>query len=422
MLLTNIQTNFRTMARYMAMLCAFGIPWANGFFNVGFYLMMVFFILSLNFRFNWREIITTPAVIIALTLFTFILIRTIFSSAPWDIGRPDLFNYRKLLAIPVFISLFTNTAHKKQLAFSYCLGVCILMLPTLIDGFGYANVIEHMSFFRKNAVYWSKSSFGAPNLVYWRNHIVHGFHVSVLFSACIFGAFYCKKYKPLLITIALLCAIDLLFFMYGRMALLSLFFALGVIAFMVLKSKKHMAFFIVSLTLVAMTAYVSLPTVKARLSSIQSETTKYFSNEDLTVSAGQRLHFWKVSWKLFQDAPIFGAGSGFKYQLKIINDPLYKYNYGHTHNEYLTQLSLYGLVGFALLISIIIITLKNSRKIEDKWLANLTTTAICIFCLNALTDSSLHNDWEGWTFVLFASIACANIKPEKTRAPVAHQV
>ena len=421
MQLSNIQTNFRTMARYMAMLSAFGIPWSNGFFNVGFYLMMTCFILSLNYRFNWRDIITTPAVIIALTLFTYILIRTIFSSAPWDIGRPDLFNYRKLLAIPVFICLFTNTAHKKQLAVSYCLGVCVLMLPTLIDGFGYANVIEHVSFFRKNAAYLLSHQ-GAPNLVYWRNQIVHGFHVAVLFSACIFGAFYCKKYKPLLITIALLCAVDLLFFIYGRMALLSLFFALGVIAIMVLKSKKHMAFFIVSLTLVAMTAYVSLPTIKVRLSSIQSETTKYFSNEDLTVSAGQRLHFWKVSWKLFEEAPIFGVGSGFKYQLKIINDPLSKYDYGHTHNEYLTQLSLYGLVGFVLLISLIIITLKNSRKIEDKWLANLTTTGVLIFCLNALTDSSLHNDWEGWTFVLFASIACANIKPEKTRVPIAHQV
>ena len=419
MLLSNIQTNFRTMARYMAMLCAFGIPWSNGFFNVGFYLMMVFFLLSLNMRFNWREIITTPAVVIALALFTYILFRTIFSSAPWDIGRPDLFNYRKLLAIPVFICLFTNTAHKKQLAVSYCLGVCVLMLPTLIDGFGYANVIEHVSFFRKNVAYFLSNQ-GAPNLVYWRNQIVHGFHVAVLFSACTLGSLYCKKYRTPLLIVSLLCATDLIFFIYGRMALLSLFFAIAVILLLTIQSKKYLTIFAAVLALSMATAYMTIPTVKIRLASIQSETNKYLATEDITVSAGQRLHFWKISLKMFSEAPLLGMGSGsFKQILTKTNDPLHA---GHTHDEYLTQLSLYGLIGFVLLISLIIITLKNSRKIEDRWLANLTTTGILIFCLNALTDSSLHNDWEGWAFVLFASIACANIKPEKIRAPIAHQI
>ena len=95
------------------------------------------------------------------------------------------------------------------------------------------------------------------------------------------------------------------------------------------------------------------------------------------------------------------------------NDPLSSLGHRHPHNEYLTQLSQYGLIGFLLLISIITISLKNAKKIQDPWLSNVIATAIILFALNSLTDSSLHNDWEGWAFILFVSIACVNISKEK---------
>ena len=91
------------------------------------------------------------------------------------------------------------------------------------------------------------------------------------------------------------------------------------------------------------------------------------------------------------------------------SDPIASLGHRHAHNEYLTQLSQYGLIGFLLLISIITISLKNAKKIEDLWLSHVITTGIIVFALNALTDSSLHNDWEGWAFVLFVSIASINI-------------
>ena len=50
----------------------------------------------------------------------------------------------------------------------------------------------------------------------------------------------------------------------------------------------------------------------------------------------------------------------------------------------------------------------SARRIEDPWLASSLAVATLVFCLNATTDASLHNDWEGWTFVVLASIACAS--------------
>ena len=411
------QFNLITASRWMALMCAFGIPWSNGFFNFGFYLMGICFLLSMPYLKNWQDPLKTPAVIIASTLFIFILIKTCFSVTPLETGKHDLMNYRKLLAIPVFVTLFTSNEQKKLLIISYCLGVIVLMLPTLIDGFGLGQVIEHLNFFRKNAAY-NISQNGAPNLVYWRNQIVHGFHVSILFSASLLGGIYYKKYRaPLLILVAL-CAIDLLFFIYGRMALISLFFSLSVIALIHLRSKKHIAIILTIIAIATSSAYFAIPSVKVRISSISNETSAYKDKNDIHTSAGERLHYWNVSWTMFKESPITGMGSGsFKYQLQNTSDPLAPLGRGHTHNEYLTQLSQYGLIGFILFISLIITTIKNTSTITDSWLANLTMTATAIFALNCLTDSSLHNDWEGWAFVLIVAIACNQSKIKHTSNP-----
>lgn len=406
----NFKNKFVRASRFMALVCAFGIPWSNGFFNWGFYLMMIFFILGFRQNSSWREVLKNPAVIVALSMFFYIFLRTIISTTSWDFGRPDLFNYRKLLAIPIFISLFNTTAQKKQLAISYCLGVCVLMLPTLIDGFGYSNLIEHFSFFHKNAAYGVTYN-GTPNhnFVYWRNQIAHGFHVSTLFTACILGAIYYRKHRFGLIALAFICALDLIFFIYGRMALLSLFFSMLAIALIFFHSKKNIATLIAITLLMIATAYVTIPSVKIRLSSIQTETHDYMANKDKAyTSAGLRLFYYKVSYEMFKESPIFGTGSGsFKQRLRDTKNSLADLGAGHTHDEYLTQLSMYGIIGLILFICLIWIALKNARLIEDKWLANFTTIAIAIFCLSATSDSSLHNDWEGWTFILFVSIACS---------------
>lgn len=396
-------------SRRMALLCAFGIPWANGFFNWGFYLMMICFLLGIGSQTRWREVLTSPVVIIALLMFGWILLRTLTAPLGWDLARPDLLNYRKLLAIPVLVTLFPTTEHKRQLVIAYCLGVAVLMLPTLLDGVGLGHLIEHMTFFKRNAAY-SLTDRGAPNLVYWRNQIAHGFHVSTLLAACLVSAVTCKRYRPHLIAVAALCAADLLFFIYGRMALLSLFVSLVVIGTLMLPSKKHVALMLGGIAILATTAFITIPTVQVRLSSIKTETASFIATKDITTAAGQRLHYWGVSWDMFRESPLFGAGSGaFKARLRATKDPLLPAGHGHTHDEYLTQLSLYGLVGLAFYLALLGITFRNARRLGDPWLAGFTTSAVLLFALNAVTDSSLHNDWEGWTFVLLAAIACGRI-------------
>jgi hypothetical protein len=52
----------------------------------------------------------------------------------------------------------------------------------------------------------------------------------------------------------------------------------------------------------------------------------------------------------------------------------------------------------------IFMALKQSIQIKDPWFSKTMFLSTLIFALNAITDSSLHNPWEGWTFILILAL------------------
>jgi hypothetical protein len=52
----------------------------------------------------------------------------------------------------------------------------------------------------------------------------------------------------------------------------------------------------------------------------------------------------------------------------------------------------------------IFMALRQSIQIKDPWFSKTMFLSTLIFAMNAITDSSLHNPWEGWTFVLILSL------------------
>ena len=107
--------------------------------------------------------------------------------------------------------------------------------------------------------------------------------------------------------------------------------------------------------------------------------------------------------------PIVGGGAGaFRQWLVDTSDPLSQAFHYHTHNEYLTQLSQFGFLGLLLFLGIFFFSSKAVRGHSNPLIENCVSVVFVIFLLNSLSDSSLHNEWEGWTLVLFSSIAIAN--------------
>ncbi|MFM2482486.1 O-antigen ligase family protein [Celerinatantimonas sp. YJH-8] len=95
--------------------------------------------------------------------------------------------------------------------------------------------------------------------------------------------------------------------------------------------------------------------VYQRIDDTITNVQAYISGENAVTSSGERFEMWKAAFYLFKKAPILGVG---KYDLQVekqilanqglINSSVVQY--GHAHNEYLTNLSEYGIIGLILLL------------------------------------------------------------------------
>ena len=175
------RSKFVKLSQWMAYLCAFGIPWSNAFFNWGLYLMLIFYFISFDFLKEWRRLAQSSLVILSLFLFSLITFKTVFSEAAFNYAWFDFKHYLKLLGIIPLVLIFKSLKECKYLFISLLAGVSVLMMPTLLDGFG---IVKLSDYIRSNAAYDSK------DLTYWRMHIQHGFHVVILFSSLILP-FFC---------------------------------------------------------------------------------------------------------------------------------------------------------------------------------------------------------------------------------------
>lgn len=285
----------------------------------------------------------------------------------------------------------------------------MLMLPTLLDGTGLAKLLHlPLQQFANQSYIANEPNASLQNLVYWRNQIAHGFFVSILCFISLAYAVELKFYRFPLILLAIICAIDIAFFIHGRMALLSLILALFLFAFLQIKSQKMYAISIAGILVLVMVSYASIGIVKHRVDSVFTETQNYYQKNDASSSAGHRLHYWKISLKLFSESKILGAGAGaFRYTLESTKDPFLGENHAHTHNEYITVLSQYGLIGFITFISVIMIAFSSTRKIKINVEKHCYQAILAIFCLNCLSDSMLYNQDEGWTLVFVLALIAA---------------
>ncbi len=400
--------NFYDAARLMGFLFAFGVPWSTACMNIGFYLMVIFFLFGAINNFNCRNAFKTPASILGILLFSFIALKSFSSFSDWQIAKGDIAHYRKLLAIPLLIALFHNAELKKHLIYSYLLGVCFLITPTIIDGFGLSAITSKISLFHRNEGYI------LGDFTYWKNHIIHGYHVAILLSAAVLHCIFYKKLRRTSTLIALLAILDLLFFIKARATLICLIVVLCFLVMEVSKNKKKFLLLSTMLAVLISSIYITSPTVQHRVNSSVSELSAFNSKNDISTSAGNRLHYWQISWDMFMEAPFTGMGGGsFKQILINTQDPLLGLAHGHCHNEYLLMLSQFGAVGFSLFIGLLLIAFKDASKSDEIWLSEISKMGIIIFAINALTDASLNNYSEGWTFIILVAIASKNIDLKK---------
>ena len=399
---------FYPKAGWFGLIMFFGLPWSHAFFYIGLVGMLACLLAAPA---QYKALVTVVCrenvALLAVLLFVYIAAGLLYTHAPMDLAVHDVKKYRKLLLIPVFFLLYRDIKWAKRLVLAYSCGVLILMTPTVLDGTGLARLLSlDLSRFRND-------SYSAQSLVYWRNHIVHGFHAAMLFVICILSAIRYRKLMWLCFPIAAICLLNILFFIHGRTALITL---LAICLMMTVRCISHLALrvgLVMAIFASSLLTYQFSEKIHTRVHSVVQEAQSYFTNPEVITSGGTRLHYWRTSLGMFIEAPLIGQGPGaFREDLNRPDNLLRAETHTHTHNEYLTLLSQHGLVGLTLFLLLVYHIYRQASIHQDPWLKGIVGFGLVIFLINAVTDSSLNNESEGWTFVLL--ICLANMRPTDT--------
>lgn len=126
------------------------------------------------------------------------------------------------------------------------------------------------------------------------------------------------------------------------------------------------------------TAVVTLPQfgVVTRIQSAVDDIQRYQQGELSSNSVGQRFEMWKGALYLFEMSPLLGVGEYRSKELKLsmekeglLDKSVIKFD--HAHNEYLTSLSLRGIVGLFFLMVVYLVPLKlflgKIKEHSDNW-------------------------------------------------------
>lgn len=413
--------NKRKITKYTLLAFCFAIPFSSALYRISIFILCCILFLDIfniiNQRINTGNLginiskYNTRILYLPVILLGWILLSKIWTAAPQSLYAYEAWRYEKLLMIPALAYLQTQYCRNnyKQLIIAFLCGVAMLMLPTYLDFFGVFNWFGFDGANFANESYIRVTDQGR-NLVYFRNQIVHGFMASIFCAILFVFSIYDKK-KVFLYLIGISFGIfSLLFLIKGRMALIGLIGSYITLLFLLNFSKKNKILASLGILFFSTILIISNNTIQLRLESIYKEAHNYFAHSDITTSGGIRLHYLAISWNLFVQHPLLGAGGGaFRDFLIKSNDPLVPQNHYHTHNEYMTMLSLYGMIGMGIFLWLLREIYVGLRQINSPEIRYSTLAAITIFLINALTDSSLNNQWEGWTFILFTSFVASNL-------------
>lgn len=164
---------------------------------------------------------------------------------------------------------------------------------------------------------------------------------------------------------------------------------------------RYILSYLFILTLISIFIYFNVSSIGSRIDALFEELRLLVNDSSYAGgSLGSRLVFWEMSFKAFISSPIIGIGAGefysflqHQHQLGFLPENLIDFK--HAHNEYLSILSSYGLVGVFLYLTFLIWLLRlfksylnrSSREVRIFGLLGIVT----IFCYLefSLTESFL---------------------------------
>ncbi len=186
--------------------------------------------------------------------------------------------------------------------------------------------------------------------------------------------------------------------------------------FLVIRHKKIWlaAVLLISMIALPILSYLTLPSIKMRTHEVVYELQSYQLNQDPNgKSIAQRFVYWNIAWDIFKTAPLLGIGTGDvadafnSYYLTHPN--LLQQQYQHrAHNQWLTILLTFGILGLILFMLVVFYPLFYKCKYLDYFYI----VFFIAFALSLLTEDTLETQ-AGVTFYALFNCLFLFAKPEE---------
>ncbi len=330
--------------------------------------------ISRNFKTFWG--------MAALALFLFILISSIWSSAPFAARLSIIEKYGKLLCLPVFAAGFSNAKTRIWTLNSYLMAVSLTCLVSFLKYMGFI------------------PGYDAGELFY--NHIVTGFMVA-------FGGYVAMNLalktqgamRYVYVVIAIITSLQVLFINTGRTGYFIFALLMGILIFSSLGFKKGLLGGVFISALFFLSYFLS-SSMQLGLKSLVYDVKVLKNNAN--TSLGYRMQFHDYAKSLYVQHPLIGVGAaGFKNQF-YADDPIPSWGRVLTdpHSQYWMILSEQGTIGIGLLLGYLFSLYLLARQLTETRL--ILMGILAAFSIYSLSDTVLAYSTVGYIFVIMSAI------------------
>jgi O-antigen ligase len=323
------------------------------------------------------------------------LLAALLAGAAWSLAPPKeafgaVLKYRELALFGIVAFLFAEERWRQRLLWCFFAGSLVLLGFSLAIQLGLFSFADERGF----------SS--AQNAVLLKNHITHGFVMSlVAFGAAVLGL-RCRGWRRwALAAVALLAAANVWFAVQGRTGYVVMTVLVLWLAYR-RWSVKGLAGGAIGVVLALSAAYQWAPAFQARVGETVDQARDYEQQRHRSI--GSRLHFWKRSGEWLARHPLLGAGTGgwaeAFYQATEGEDRfMHNRDRNHPHNEYVHLAVQLGPLGLALFVALLVVSFRSAARLPGDY-AVLAQGFVLAFAVGCLFSDFLWDSTEGHLWAL----------------------
>lgn len=389
----------------MFLVCSvFFTPFGNAPAYIFMGLTLVFWLAAGGYGERWNAIRTSYFAWSIVILYALLLVGALYSFAdPSDI-KQELGKYARLLFGILAISLLQERVWRERGINAFALAMFITLAISLVS---LAVPIPFMD--------GASGKMGGSHHVF-KDKILHNLMMSffVLVMLVKYKQTTDQRLRVAYLLIALCAAINIIFFVHGRIGYLSLAVVLVIfINFYGSAGRRWKWGGAIVLAFVA--AFYVSDSFKERIELVISEARTYDSTN--VTSVGARIAMARISLDLIGERPIFGWGTGAygeEFCSRADSDKLCKVGGYHPHNQFLAfgvQLGVIGILAYVLLLI---------SAIRHAWLLDTPQKVLGLGLIGALlVDSLFHGPLflvgEAQFFILMLAVLLAARHSEKRK-------